>query len=303
MNGQPISKTKLSVIVALSQSGHDLESFLETLIRQTTDEKIEIIIAGYCRDELWQSMTVKYPDLDFMRFPEKTALPVLLEAGIARSTGQIIALTDTGCEVDGRWVTSILEAHEASTPVIGGSVECDARTRLTDWAVYFCEYGQFMQPIEDGAANELPGNNLSFKRWTLSEGQEFLQGGFWKTYWCRRLQEKGISLELKRSIVVYYKKSFDFIPLLIRRFHHGRCFAGMRVKQSRLLMRVAYSVGSVLLPPLFLARTIIAVVPKRRHLKEFVFSLPITVLVIASWSLGEFCGYVTGTGKSCAHIY
>src|SRR5260370_22468168 len=116
-----------------------------------------------------------------------------------------------------------------------------------------------------GAAPEVPGNNLSFKRSALSKGKEFTQDGFWKTYWCRKLQEEGLNLELRPSVVVYYTKSFELLQFLVRRFHHGRCFAGMRVVQASVSKRVAYAVGSCLLPFIFLTRTISRVMPKKLH--------------------------------------
>ena len=294
---------QLSVVVASVYSTRNLEICLNAIIKQIQGKDIEVIVANCCEDDSIQNIVIKYPDTIFIRFPEKTTLPILWGAGIARSTGQIIAVTESTCVVDDHWISAILKAHESSHPVIGGAVEITECRKWVDWAAYFCEYGQFMRPLMEGVANELPGNNVSFKRWVLNKGQEFVENGFWKTYWCRRLREEGIELVSMPSIVVYYKKSYSLIPFLIRRFHHGRCFAGMRVAQSSTLTRAYYVVGSPLLPFLFLVRTISVIVPKKRYLKEFILSVPISVMAIVTWSIGEFWGYLTGAGKSCAYIY
>lgn len=292
----------LSVVVASVHSAYDLEMYLDAIIEQAQDKNIEVIVADCCRSDSPGNITIKYPNVVFIRFPEKTTLPALLGAGIARSTGQIIAITDSTCSPDKHWVSAVLKAHESSYPVIGGAVEIGGCKKWVDWAAYFCEYGQFMNPLKEGTANELPGNNISFKRWTLDKGREFVENGFWKTYWCRRLRKEGIELMLSPLIVVYYKKSYLLIPFLIRRFHHGRCFAGMRVAEISTLERLLYAAGSPALPFLFLARTIKVVASKKRYLKEFVFSFPIFLLAIMSWSFGEFCGYLVGAGKSCSHV-
>lgn len=298
-NGVP----ELSVIVAAPRSRNDVERFLEALTPQVRGGKIEIVVAGCYRDDNEHSLPAKYPAVLFIQFPETTTLPVLFGAGISRSKGQVLALTDATCKVDKHWVEAILDAHKTLMgSVIGGAVEMNGTSRLVDWAAYFCEYGQFMLPVKAGAAPEVPGNNLSFKRSALSKGKEFTKDGFWKTYWCRKLQEEGLQLELRPSVVVYYTKSFELLPFLVRRFHHGRCFAGMRVVRASGFKRAAYAAGAFLLPFIFLTRTISRVIPKKRHLKEFIFSLPIIMLAIASWSVGELCGYLIGAGKSCAHI-
>lgn len=298
-----INAPQLSVVIASDHSIREVDRCLKTLLQQRGIEKIEIIIADSRGDDSLQEIMTKYPEVEFIRFPEKTALPILWEAGIARSQGKIIAVTDSTCVVDDHWVSAILKAHESSHPVIGGAVEVAEGKNLVDWAAYFCEYGQFMRPLTEGATDVLSGNNISFKRWTLTKGREFVQNGFWKTYWCRQLQEEGIQLVSTPSMVIYDNKSYRLVPFLIRRFHHGRCFAGMRVSQVSALKRAAYIAGSPLLPFLFLARTISTIVSKKRHLKQFIFSLPISFIAIVVWSVGEFYGYLTGTGKSCSYIY
>ncbi len=292
---------ELSIVVAAREASNDFANFLNGLTQQVGGQQIEIIVAG-CPSAAARISAADYPSVAFIQLPEKATLPKLLQAGIARSRGGVIAITDTTCEPDPGWVRAILEAHKAPAPVIGGAVEMNGFSRLTDWAAYFCEYGQFMMPLTNGPAAEVPGNNLSFKRRALDSGKEFTGDGFWKTYWCRKLQEEGIELELRSSMIVYYKQTFELLPFLVRRFHHGRCFAGMRVARASLLTRVAYATGSFLLPFVFFWRTVSRVVSKKRYLTRFFLSLPIIALAVVSWSIGECSGYLSGTGKSCAQV-
>jgi hypothetical protein len=294
---------QLSVIVASVHFGEDLEGCVDTLVKQAQGKNVEIIVSDCSLNGALKDLQAKYPEVIFIPFPEKTTLPCLWGEGIARSRGQIITITESACIVDDNWIAEILKAHEFSHPVIGGAVETAKLNKWVDWAAYFCEYGQFMYPLKEGVVNELPGNNVSFKRWTLNQGREFIRNGFWKTYWCRKLQEEGIQLMSAPSILVYNKKSYRLMPFLIRRFRHGRCFAGMRVVQAALLTRICYALGSPLLPVIFLFRTINALWAKKRYRKEFLLSLPIAVLAIVMWSMGEFLGYVAGKGNSCSYIY
>ncbi|MGH9839346.1 MAG: glycosyltransferase [Blastocatellia bacterium] len=294
---------ELTVVVASPYSVYDIKQFLEALHNQNQGGKVEVIVAECCLDGSMEEVITDYPDVSFIRYPERTPLPVLWGDGIARSKGRIIAITDSTCLVGPDWVAAIIEAHRTPHPVIGGAVEATGIKRPLDWAVYFCEYGQFMRPLRSGAASELPGNNISFKRPALETGREFVRNGFWKTHWCRKLQAEGIELVSAPSVVVSYRKSYQLVPFLIRRYHHGRCFAGMRVAQASLSTRVSYAAGCGLLPFLFLARVIGTIFPKKRYLKEFALSLPYIMLAVVSWSFGEFRGYLAGPGKSCAYIY
>lgn len=289
---------KLSIIIASDNSSHTIEDCLDALKMQTCSEVIEIIVVDCSTDGTIRVIKDKFPYVKLIHFPRRIPLPFLLGKGISCSSGEIIAITDATCFVDPHWVSEILKAHEGPHSVIGGAVEIEEARRSVDWAAYFCEYGQFMRPFRQGVVKEMPGNNLSFKRWTLEIGQEYVQGSFWKTYWCFKLQEEGVPLILSPSIVLYCKKSYYLVPFLIRRFHHGRCFAGMRIVDASIFTRIYYIVGSLFLPFLLLMRTIKAILPKKRYLKEFIISFPVSVMAIVSWSFGEFWGYIAGPEQS-----
>jgi len=150
--------------------------------------------------------------------------------------------------------------------------------------------------------SELPGNNVAFKRAALNKGTQFVEQGFWKTYWCRALQQEGVQLRSVPSMVVYDRKSYRLFPFLIRRYHHGRCFAGMRITHVAPFMRPLYLLGTPVLPLLFMRRIAGPIMKKRRYLPQFILSLPISILAVISWSWGEFCGYLAGPGRSCEFI-
>ena len=304
----PIEKSdskspQLSVVIASAQSEKELERSLEALMRQAFLPNVEVVVADCCHEGVINAVKLRFPTVKFQKLPRTTTLPYLWAAGINSSEGQLIAFTDTSCIVEDNWISAILKAHDSDNPVIGGAVEVRGCQGWTDWAAYFCEYGQFMSPLKPGMAGELPGNNLSFKRGMLEKGVEFVQDGFWKTYWCRRLQEDGIQLVLDPSIIVTCQKPYRLIPFLVRRFHHGRCFAGMRVKKAPLLLRSYFLAGAPILPLIFLARLIKSISSKGRYYMEFALSFHVSLLAILSWSVGEFWGYLTGPGNSCAHIY
>ena len=294
---------ELSVVIASPYSFDDLDQLLQSLDAQRHGRAVEIIVGNSCQEPAVEMLIARYSDVTFLRYARRTPLPELWGAGIARSQGRIIAITDSTCAICPDWIEAILRAHQSTHPVIGGAMEPTPLRSSLDWSAYFCEYGQFMHPLKAGVAQELPGNNISFKREALGLGREFAAPSFYKTYWCRHLQAEGVALISDPSIVAGYRKSYRLIPFLIRRFHHGRCFAGMRNRQLHVLRRLVYAAGCGVLPFLFLSRIARAILPKRRFMGEFLLSTPHTILAVASWSLGEFVGYLLGPANSCDHIY
>ena len=296
------SSAKLSVVVVSPYSHAMLRKCLESILASVKQDKIEVLVSDCCADEVVSDLIQKYPDVNFLEFPGKSGIPALAAAGIEKACGEIVALTDSSCMVESNWVSSILTAHQMPSQVIGGAVEIPGPMKPLDWAAYFCEYGQFAYPLKSGTVDALPGNNISFKRSVLAVKSEYAKKEFWKTYWCRELQAKGVELISEPSILVYYTKEFKLFSFLSRRFDHGRCFAGMRTKQIRFSERLIYVAGSFFLPFVFLYRTTVSVLSKKRFLKEFLLSFPFIVLAILFWSFGEIWGYLAGEGKSCDYI-
>jgi glycosyltransferase involved in cell wall biosynthesis len=299
---ESLKSLRLSVIVACSHSRRDLDPVLSSLRSQEGGATFEIIVADGSGDSAVDHAKLEKEGAVMLRFPQGTPLPALWGAGIRQSHGALIAITDDCSIPDKRWVASILTAHESSDLVVGGAVDPSPQRRLVDWAAYFCEYGQFMLPLPGGDVSELPGNNIAFKRVALGRGTEFVERGFWKTYWCRALQREGVQLRSVPDIVVYDRKSYRLLPFLVRRYHHGRCFAGMRTPRASRTMRVLYGLGTPLLPLLFMQRIAGPIMQKQRYLPQFILSLPISILAVVSWSWGEFCGYLVGPGRSCEWI-
>lgn len=301
-DGEGLTSPRLSVVIACTHSMRDLAPVLSSLLGQEGAEEVEIIVVDGSGDRAVDHARLWGEGVMTLRFPQGTTLPVLWGAGIQQSHGAMIAILDDCSVPDRQWVSSILAAHESPDLVVGGSVDPSPERSLVDWAAYFCEYGQFMQPLPGGTVSELPGNNIAFKRAALGRGTAFVDPGFWKTYWCRALQHEGVQLRSAPSMRVYDRKSYRLVPFLIRRYHHGRCFAGMRRRQISPVMRVLYAIGTPVLPALFIWRIAGPIMQKRRYLPQFMLSFPILILAVASWSWGECCGYLAGAGRSCGFI-
>ena len=293
---------RLSVIIFSTTPLREVPACLATLGAQQRDGEPEIIVVYGADTETPDGVSRGYPGATFVRLENGTSIARLLGEALRRTRGEIVALTEATCEVDKGWLAAVEKTHRAPDPVIGGAVEPEGLRTALDWAAFFAEYGHFMLPLAEGVAPPVPGINLSVKRPALERGREFVEGEFWKAFWCRRLQAEGTTLWLSPLPVVYYRKSFDLRPFLVRRFHHGRCFAGMRLRELSPWQRALYVAGSPLLPLLFCARIVTSVAPKRRYWSQLVRAFPHVVLATVSWALGELCGYLLGPGTSCREV-
>lgn len=295
-------KIKLSVIVAFYDCQSSLKDCLSNILLRSSAE-MEIIVTGCCPTDGNLLEIGDSPSPAFLEFPANTSLPVLLGAAITYSSGEIIAITDSSCVVSEDWVPAVLRAHHGKSAVVGGVVEISAAdTGLIGWAAYFCDYAQFMLPVKSGVARMVPGNNLSLRRSVLEKGGWRPNEEFWKSHWCRQLQSQGIELHTEPAAIVSWHRNPKAIQYLINRFHHGRCFAGMRIRESTPLKRALFGVGSLLLPIVVFVRTIVGVLKKGRFFGKLVLSIPLIAAASVLWSAGEMVGYFAGTAGSCHRI-
>lgn len=288
-----------------SVNGTDyVDECLRSLEDQTASDRAEVIVADCCGDPVTDLVRERHPSVKLLSFKERKTIPELRAIGMKQAQGEIVTLTEDHCLADRHWYERILEAHRTYFGAIGGAVENDASIRRTvDWAVFFCEYSQFMNPIPSGEVKDIPGNNTSYRREFLTHIADMLDAGsFWEGFLNARLQQKGIKLYSDPSIVVYHKKVFGLGYFFRQRYHYGRSFAGMRLGNASFTKKLIYAGFCAVLPALLVGRIGWRVVRKKRHLGKFVLASPLIVVFSLTWAWGEFVGYLFGPGESLLKV-
>jgi hypothetical protein len=195
----------------------------------------------------------------------------------------------------------VLDAHRGPWGAVGGPVE-NGKGGLVNWAVYFCEYAPYMSPLPEGATDDLPGNNIAYKRPHLLRHARVLDEGKWESWINDRLRADGVPIAAANAMVVRHIKPFRLGYFLAQRFHFARSYAGMRRAEQSRAGRLLYGLGSAVLPALLTARVTGTVVRKRRHLGTFALVSPLVALFLTVGAVGEMVGYFFGPGTSLEKV-
>jgi hypothetical protein len=154
-----------------------------------------------------------------------------------------------------------------------------------------------MLPFKEHFVTEIAGDNASYKREYIDRFQHVWRSGFWEPAVHAELKKAGLQLLLVPSILVYHKRSFGLWDFMKQRFQHGRQFGGWRASGLAKTKRVVYIALSPAIPFVLLLRITRQVLSKHRHRKELLISLPILVLFLLAWGLGELIGYMRGSAR------
>jgi GT2 family glycosyltransferase len=146
----------------------------------------------------------------------------------------------------------------------------------------------------------LLGNNVGFRRDALEAAGVVEAPEFWKTFAVWRLREHGYRCWMDPKLVVTHDRATPTGEFTRNRYLNGRCFAGNRAAADPLRRRVLRAATCPLLPLIFAARQFWALRGHADYRAHWVRSLPAGLLFHAAWAVGEFDGYLRGSGNACA---
>jgi hypothetical protein len=294
----------LSVVIASVNGWDVLGPTLDALDDLPERERMEIIVVETVGGETRMRARDRQPRVELIEVddPGRPSIPELRSLGVKRSTGDLVAILEDHGLVDSRWAGALIDAHrDQPWGAVGGAVEngCDG---LVNWAAFFCEYTPYMIPVTDGEHDDLPGNNIAYKRPHLLRHADQLEQGRWESWINDKLRADGVRIASTNAAVVRHIKPFRLGHFLTQRFHFARSFAGMRRVDQSFAKRLAYGVGSLALPMILMVRVCRAALAKRRHVGRFAASIPLIAVFFTVGAFGEMLGYLFGPGSSLARV-
>ena len=296
------SAPALSIVIASINGLSVLEPTLDSIDRLPERDRIEVIVVEPIGGAVRDLLRARRRPVTIIPLIEKRAIPRLRYLGVQRARGDLIAILEDHAEVDPGWASALFEAHrDPSVGAVGGAVE-NGKGGLVNWAVFFCEYTAYMAPVVEGETDDLPGNNIAYKRDHLLKHARVLDEGKWESWINDRLRADGVTISSTNCVVVRHIKTFRLGYFLSQRFHFARSYAGMRRSDQSPLKRLIYGIGSMALPGLLLARIARQALAKRRNLGRFAACLPLIALFLTVGAAGEMIGYLVGPGRSLERV-
>lgn len=307
---------ELSIVVAVIEGGNAaMTSCLKALEPAVAKHALEVLVPYDSRLDSVNELQSRFSWAQFIDARKAVVAEehgdssrehhdLLRAVGINRATGPIVALLEDHGIPSETWCEALLEAHGRSGSVaIGGAVE-NGVDRLLNWAVYYCDFGRYQNPVPSGPVEFLSDSNVSYKRDALWSVKHLWSDAFHETSVNWQLRRAGFGLELDPQMVVYQtRRELRVLPALRERVVWGRSFAGTRATEISNGHRAVFAALSFLLPAILVFRIVMQGLKKRRHLGKLLASLPIVFMLQIFWAVGEFIGYVTRRTSSDRKVH
>lgn len=225
-------------------------------------------------------------------------IPNLWSKGMAVASGEIVAITIAHFVPASDWLEQIRQAHRRlNSAGIGGPIDPPRGGNAVDWATYFLRYSNYFKYEREQTVTDIPGDNASYKREAITAHWESISEGFWEPEFHRLVLAAGRSLTFVPEIRVTQRASFGIRRFCAQRLSHGRHFGRDRMRSKSLIFPLAGLVAAPLIPVMLLGKIVRRLIRKPSYLGPFLASLPVVLLFIISWALGEAWGYVTAGWK------
>jgi hypothetical protein len=309
----------LSVVVVVVSDTTDarvdvshLRTSLEALAQQLDAPPMEIVVPYLAAVHDLDSLKASFPGVVFLpvrdvarstaRAGDREHHDELRARGLAASRGTIVALLEDHAVADRRWAAEVVDAHRQDVAAVGGAIE-NAVDRPLNWAIYFCDFGRYQNPVPEGDSPFVSDANASYKRAALETIAPVWRGSFCEPAVNAALIEKGGRLMLSSRMIVYQRRAgLRVWPALRERFVWGRSYGAGRGAHMTPARRLVYAALTPLLPAVLLARIARTTIQRGRHVGAFLRALPLTGVLTACWSCGELAGYAAARGRGARRL-
>jgi hypothetical protein len=285
----------ISVVVASVDAARSIEECLQALDIALEGTEAEVIVVDASADGTAELLARSNCQGTLIRYPAGVLTPDLWAEGIRRSRGKTVALTTGHCLVPRDWARALVATVDDTVVGAAGALELANGTGPVDWAVYYLRYSEFISYVgrnRDGAMT-IPADNAAYDGDAVRAYTHTTAEGFWEVDFHRGALAGGKTLAFVAAATARFGRSFPFTTIAAHRFAHGRHSGSWRVRTGA--SSVARSVLAAPLVPLILTvRTARRVLRGKGHRSRFLGSLPIFLVLAASWAAGEAWGAIAG---------
>jgi hypothetical protein len=295
---------RLTVVVTVVEGGATLLRCLRALAGQVDAPAMEVLVPFDDSVAEVEGLARHFPAFRFLRLgviaqpspvSDAYAQHVLYEcrraAGLSLAEGDFVALLEDRGWPRPDWARAMVELHERLPhAAVGGAIEDGAQGMLRR-AVYFCDFGRYEPPLQEGDALHLSDVNICYKRAALEGVRGVWEERYQEAAVNSGLQRGGFKLYLSaRPRVVEQRAPIPWRAALAERIHWGRTSGHVLGRDMAPLFCLVRVASAPLVSVVLLVRHLRKQRQVRRNPFVVLGALPVTLVLMMCWSIGESIG-------------
>ena len=271
---------------------------LESLRAQTACDRLELVIVSLTGEPLGLNAADVNGFAGFRLIEGGEPMPLAIgrAAGVRASSARFVHVGETHSFPRPEWAERMIEAlGDGSTAIVPG-LENDNPVGAISWANFVIDYGTWFTGQPGGEILRIPAYNTTFERSSIvalldREPDAFEPG----------IEIASVFRHEHRRITLHPEAIVDHVNLsrwrgwLRQRCLQGRTRAAVRCRTWSRPRRLAYALGSPLIPIVLAARVggPFFLVSRSRRVPPG--TAPMIVVSLVAQSLGELAGFALGT--------
>lgn len=292
----------LSVVIPSVNGWPDLDRCLGALATERESAALEVIVPERCGDDVRAAVAKRYPFVTVFPVSPTTSIPQMRAIGMLAAAAPTVAVIEDHVIVRPGWAAAMHAARTDEARVVGGHLINTATDNVVDWAAWLCEYHHLATPMPAGVVDAMHGNHTVYDRALLHRHRGVIESGQWEGALHAAIQSEGVSLWSRPDIVAGHRKHYSVWEYTSQRFWYSRAYAALRATTMPAVQRLIYGATALALPPLLLLRIIRKIRTSDVYRPHLVRSLPLLLLFVVAWGVGETVGAWFGDGGALAKV-
>lgn len=280
----------ISIVVPIFNEEKTIVRCLNSLQNQSfPKENYEIIVVDSSKDTTPKIIRKNFPNIRLIHLSEQTYPGGARNIGIKNAKGKIIAFTDGDCIADKDWLKNIYEYHKYYD-IVGGCVE-NANSDMLSYLVYLTEFNYVLPKRKEKFVKHIPTCNISYKKNLFDDvffRKDLLAGE--DLFLNKILLKKGFRIFFTPKIKIAHINKRSFKQFFLYQFKFGKYAFYVHKSFNDPKMKFPF----VLLFPIAKFFLVGYRVIKAGYFPLFILLLPFYSIILFSFSMGLFWGYLNG---------
>ena len=192
------AEPRLGVVMVVGECRDRGQHALERLCAQSAIDAMRIVVVDVAPQGVRPLSAPDKAPVEIVRLPGVPEWAPARRAGVERLTTPVVAFVEEHCFTDPGWAEALIEAHEGPWATVGYSFRNANPDSYVSRSAMLTDYGLWLEPATRGPAQNLPGNNVSYKRDAFLALGDRLEAAFGSDFVAHEaFRERGLPMFLE----------------------------------------------------------------------------------------------------------